>query len=121
MRGLYSDVAQVTDYIARDLVARFPDAEAELFLNGRGGAGGTRYKGNIKDMLLLLRRFCSGFPGAQVRFEPEHPYGMVASLVGQVSPRSNDRANTVPNPREQPRALLTLTAVGGRKIEVGRR
>lgn len=119
MRGEYKDVGKVIERIAAELLARYPDARAELFLDERGPLKPRKSEGALAELLPALVEFCKEMPRAWVLFEPAHPYGIVSKVVGHCHCPNGGCKTACTRYYERPRALLTLTRVGTDEVKVG--
>ena len=59
---------------------RFPGGEFELFLRKRGEPV-SQHRGSIQDVSPILENHCESFPAPIVRYNPKHPYGILAHIA----------------------------------------
>jgi hypothetical protein len=114
-----SDVRETTRGIAQDLARRYPRGAFEVFLDKCGAPRPAGYKGTGQAVLRVFLVHCSEFPGAWVAYQPDHPYGIVAVVVGHCGQRKEECTRVCSNFRERPRTTLILREVAGREILLG--
>lgn len=119
VRGNVADIGKVSRQIAADLHKRFPDARAELFLDYCGMPKTDGRKGCLQDVLRAFCQHCSKMVDAWVRYEPDHAYGSVCTVVGHCGKHSEECERMCKNYRKRPRALLILTEVAGQELAIG--
>ena len=124
VRGEFANTKETLQKISTDLLARNEHVTAELFLQGKGpstGEGRPReYKGPLVQMLALLEKYCVQFPRGIVRYEPDHPYGLVMTIICHCHDVDHGACATkCPNFDERPRALLTLRHIGTEDVLIG--
>lgn len=118
VRGQSYVGSDIVGQIASDLLSRFSDAQAELFLKLCDSEKVQQFNAPLKDVLPIFEYFCGCYSGALVRYEPDHPYGIVSTVWCQCKPseeaEKNDRTLD-----QRCRAMLVLTRVGIQEVLVG--
>jgi hypothetical protein len=67
-------------YVIADLTVRYPEGIAEVYMQARQGSSRVEKLVAVRALRPCLAQFCGALPFASVRYEPEHPYGLVAVL-----------------------------------------
>lgn len=105
--------------MAEQLRFQFPDALAELFLDERGPFRPRQHKGRLEELLPLFVEFCSRLPRAWIRYEPNHPYGIVSKVIGHCDCPPGNCKTQCQHYDERPHALLTITKNGDSEVLLG--
>lgn len=119
MEGEFNDMNAVATRMAYELMTRFPDALVDMYWDPRNNQRPRQFSGPIKQVIPVLQRFCCSLPRAWIKFEPDHPYGMVLRIVGHCDCPSKDCKRMCKRFRDRPEALLTLTRVGAHDVSIG--
>lgn len=101
--------------VEMDLKRRFPQARCELFVRNKGGGRDQYWTGNFGAVLQCLETVCASCTGLCVRYNPDHPYGMVC-MVTCDCPRPERMCLEL---NQRPRAMMVLVHDGNRDVLVG--
>lgn len=113
---LRSTLIGIVDEVARV----YPLGEFELHLHSRGGGAGQCQKGGAVGMLAKLNEFCTQFPGALVRYTPNHPYGIISDIVCDCDGIQTTCPTKCRGMADRPRAFLLLIHDGVQAVVLGK-
>lgn len=117
----FDNVLEVTEKLSGDLLERFPGATVELFLHTQDGEHPECVRGGLSLALSRLSDFCRAFPRVLVRYQPEHPYGMISTIMCDCVTPPEACPHRCQSGRERPWALLTLVHLGEAEVHAGSR
>ncbi len=101
--------------IEMDFQRRFPKARCELFLRSKEGGRDQYWTGSFAAAAKRLETGCPSCSGLCVRYNPEHPYGMVCVAVCDCQ-----RPERVCRELDQrPRVMMVVVHDGQRDLLVG--
>jgi hypothetical protein len=120
IQGEFQDVRQVVAWIRDDLNRRYPNAEAEVFLETCADKSVHSLKGTLPALLSEVFSYCEDFPGAWVQYLPDHPYGRALKIVGHCGNRRPECEHQCQGYRSRRQAMVLITRAGEEEILVGR-
>lgn len=107
----------ISEVIA-DLVKRYPEGVVEVYMQARQGFSRVRKVVAVRALQRCLAQFCGTLPFVSVRYEPEHPYGLVAVFRCGCDQPPKGCATRCPAGTE-PSVLLRLAHNGSDEIKLG--
>ncbi|MCC6489411.1 MAG: hypothetical protein IT364_18055 [Candidatus Hydrogenedentes bacterium] len=106
--------------IAEEVAHAYPEGEFELHLHPRGTVHGRRLNGSADQVLAGFLEFCIQVPGAEIKYAPAHPYGMLSDIICTCEGLRCPCQAMCHSSSERPWAMLLLIQDGGKDILLGR-
>ncbi|MCP4639144.1 MAG: hypothetical protein GY851_01855 [bacterium] len=119
MDGEYTDMTAVAKALGYSLCKHFDHAAGRLFLDPRNSSRPMEYVGTVRQLVTPFCAFCSKLKRAWVSYDPGHPYGMVAKVVGHCGCLQEDCERCCSRYYDRPRAILILTKVDDLELAIG--
>ena len=119
MDGQVCQTLVIRDVIAEELCARYPDADAVLFLKKRGGRQPTEYIGSLSDMVKVMVSYCAQFPETIVHYTLGQQGGRIGKFMCHCT-GSRPCEEKCSCEEIRPWALIALTRVGDTESVVGK-